>query len=93
MKGRSGLRRRSWVEAGLGLASLTFAVLTLRWRDWVEMVFRVDPDHHRGGVEVALVSVCLAVSLITLLAVRLEWRSTGVRDLPPGPTGSPAQAG
>ena len=68
------LRNRFWAEMGLGIASLAFAVLTKVWRDWIEIVFRVDPDHHSGSLEIVIVAVSIAVSLFTLLAARLEWR-------------------
>ncbi|HYR62968.1 MAG TPA: ABC transporter permease [Actinomycetota bacterium] len=73
------LRSRFWAEIGLGLASALFAVLTLLWRDWVEIVFRVDPDHHSGSLEWTIVAAAVAVTLITFAAARFEWRraSTG----------------
>src|SRR5713101_4167516 len=60
------LRSRFWAEIGLGLASALFAVLTLLWRDWVEIVFRVDPDHHSGSLEWTIVAAAVAFTLITL---------------------------
>ena len=69
-----GLRRRFWAEMGLGLASAVFVLLTLLWKDWVEIVFKVDPDHHGGSLEWAIVGVAVVVCFATLLAARLEWR-------------------
>lgn len=68
------LSGRFWVEAGLGLASTVFALLTLAWKDWVEIVFKVDPDHHSGSLEWIVVAVAVAVTVITFAAARLEWR-------------------
>jgi hypothetical protein len=68
------LSGRFWVEAGLGLASTVFALLTLAWKDWIEIVFRVDPDHHSGSLEWIVVAVAVAVTVITFAAARLEWR-------------------
>jgi hypothetical protein len=62
------------VELGLGLASTLFAVLTLAWKDWVEIVFKVDPDHHSGSLEWTIVAVAVAVTVIALAAARVEWR-------------------
>jgi hypothetical protein len=62
------------METGLGLASLVFAVLTLAWRDWMEIVFKVDPDHHSGSLEWTIVGVAVAITVITFAAARVEWR-------------------
>jgi hypothetical protein len=59
---------------GLGLATMVFAVLTLAWRDWIEIVFKVDPDHHSGSLEWMIVGAALAVIVITFAAARFEWR-------------------
>jgi hypothetical protein len=71
---RGRLNGRFWVELGLGLASTVFAVLTLAWRDWVEIVFKVDPDHHSGSLEWTIVAVAVAVTVIAFAAARFEWR-------------------
>ena len=72
------LSGRFWVEAGLGLASTVFALLTLAWRDWVEIVFKVDPDHHSGSLEWIMVAVAVAVTVITFAAARIEWRKAAI---------------
>ena len=69
-----GLRRRFWAEMGLGLASAVFVLLTLLWKDWVEIVFKVDPDHHSGSLEWTIVAVAVAVTVAALAAARFEWR-------------------
>jgi len=71
---RGRLNGRFWAELGLGLASTVFAVLTLAWRDWVEIVFKVDPDHHSGSLEWTIVAVAVAVTVIAFAAARFEWR-------------------
>ena len=75
---RKRLSGRFWVELGLGLASTLFAVLTLAWKDWVEIVFKVDPDHHSGSLEWTIVAVAVAVTVIALAAARVEWRKAAV---------------
>ena len=71
---RARLNGRFWAELGLGLASTVFAVLTLAWKDWVEIVFKVDPDHHSGSLEWFIVAVAVAITVITFAAARIEWR-------------------
>jgi hypothetical protein len=48
------------LESALAIASGTLCVLTFVWRDWIEAVFRVDPDRHSGALEWAIVGVLLA---------------------------------
>jgi hypothetical protein len=54
--------------------SATFLVLTVLWKDWIEIVFRVDADHHSGSLEWAfVVSSATVTTLLVVLAYR-EWR-------------------
>jgi hypothetical protein len=69
-----GQRTRFWIEAVLAVTTGFLAVLTAVWRDWIEEVFRVDPDRHSGSLEWLIVAA-LAVATCTLIAVaRAEWR-------------------
>jgi hypothetical protein len=70
------LRTRFWVEAGFATLSLIFAVLTLVWKDWIEIVFRVDPDQHSGSLEWLIAFGALAIAVIIAAAARSEWRHT-----------------
>jgi hypothetical protein len=70
------LRTRFWIEAGFAALSLIFAVLTLVWTDWIEIVFRVDPDHHSGSLEWAIAFGALAIAIIIGVVARAEWRHT-----------------
>jgi hypothetical protein len=62
------------VEAGLGLASTVFALLTLAGTNWIEILLRIDPDHHSGSLEWIIVAVAVAITVITFAAARIEWR-------------------
>jgi hypothetical protein len=54
---------RFWLEAGsAGLAGV-LTVVTLLWRDWIELVFGVDPDGGDGSVEWLVVAVLLGAAL------------------------------
>jgi hypothetical protein len=52
---------------GLGL-------LTLGWRDWIELVFGIDPDRGDGSIEWLIVAALLAIATALGIAARLEWR-------------------
>lgn len=71
---RDLLRRRFWVEAAAAGLTALFSVLTLLWKDWIEIVFRVDPDHHSGSLEWLIVGVCLAVAVGLSILARIEYQ-------------------
>jgi hypothetical protein len=74
MTAKPNVRARFWWEVGLGVTTAAFAVITLISREWIEVVFRVDPDRGSGLLEWAIV-VALAVATVAFgLLARLEWR-------------------
>jgi hypothetical protein len=68
------LRRRFWAEMAMALASGSLLILTLAWKDWIEIVFRVDPDHRSGALEWLIVVVALAATATFTALARYEWR-------------------
>jgi hypothetical protein len=66
--------RRFRLELGLAAISAALLLATILWRDWIEIVFRVDPDHGSGSLEWMIVAVT-ALSAVTFAALaRVEWR-------------------
>ena len=69
-------RRRFLVETALAVVSAALLLLTLLWKDWIELVFRVDPDGGSGALEWAITAVALAVAVASgVLAHRDRPRS------------------
>jgi hypothetical protein len=68
------LRRRFWVEILFGGATGVLAIVTLVWRDWIEIVFGVDPDEHSGSIEWLVVAALLVTSIGLFVSARIEWR-------------------
>jgi hypothetical protein len=68
------LRRRFWVEVSLATATGALALLTAVWRDWIEVVLRIDPDGGSGAVEWLVVVALTAVCGTLVLGARLELR-------------------
>lgn len=68
------MRRRFWIEALLSFATLAAALLTVVWRDWIERLFRLDPDGGSGSVEwlivVALVLVSVSMAALAVAESR-----------------------
>jgi len=68
------LPRRFWVEVGLAVFCAFLILLTLAWKDWIELVFRVDPDHGNGSFEWLLVTLAVAGTVTFWSLARVEWR-------------------
>jgi hypothetical protein len=65
---------RFLLEAGFGGAAAVLGVLTLFWRDWIEVIFGFDPDDHNGSFEWLIVGVLLLVAIILGSCARADWR-------------------
>lgn len=77
MNPKPNVRARFWWEAGFGLATAGLAVLTLISREWIEVVFRVDPDRGSGLLEWAVVVAPAVAAVVFGLLSRAEWRRAG----------------
>ncbi len=73
---KSKLSRRFLVEGAMAMASGLVLVLDVAWKDWLEIVFRIDPDHRSGSVEALVVVLCVAVTITFTVLARHEWRRT-----------------
>ena len=73
MKERS-VRRRFYLEVVLGGAGLVLFAVTLAWNDWVELVFRVDPDAGNGSLEFFVCLALPAAAAWSFWLARTEWR-------------------
>jgi hypothetical protein len=49
-------------------------VLTLISREWIEVVFGLDPDNGDGTLEWAITGALLLTTLFLLMSARTEWR-------------------
>jgi hypothetical protein len=71
---KKGLRPIFWVETVLAILTTILFVVTFFWKDWIELVFHVDPDSGNGSFEVFIV-VALAVMTLALFGLAgFEWR-------------------
>jgi DMSO/TMAO reductase YedYZ heme-binding membrane subunit len=73
----SGLRRRFWLESICGSVTGLLAVITLFWHDWIEAVFRTNPDNGDGSAEWLLVLILILVTVALAVGARREWRRAG----------------
>jgi hypothetical protein len=68
-----------WVEALLAAGNAILLVMTLVWKDWVEIVFDVNPDAGSGAVEWAIVGITLVLSIVLLLLALAELRRSSTQ--------------
>lgn len=70
------ISRRTLIESLLAVVAGVNLLLTALWREWIEVLFRVDPDGGSGSLERALlVGSSVAFALFVGLAAR-GWRRT-----------------
>ena len=67
------MRKRFWFEIMAGGAGLVLLVVTLISKEWIEIVFGVDPDNGSGALEVGLSVALLAVALVSFALARREY--------------------
>ena len=75
---KSTVRARFWLESSLAWLCGLLAVLTLWWRGWVEALTGLDPDHHSGSLEWAIVAGLFLLCVGVGIAARAEWRRARV---------------
>lgn len=68
------MRRQFWAAVVVGGSSAVLAVMTLISREWIELLFGVDPDNGSGAVEWGIVLVTAAIAIACLGWARVEWR-------------------
>jgi hypothetical protein len=68
------LRWRFWVECLATVVSAGSFLLTVLGKDWIELLFGVDPDHANGSIEWGITALALTVTLTFLFMARHEWR-------------------
>jgi hypothetical protein len=74
MGGKVELRWQFWLKTSISIAAAALGAVTLLWRDWIEIVFHVDPDHHSGRLEWVVVAGFALVALTAWYLARSDWR-------------------
>lgn len=74
------LRKVFWWEAAGAAACAGLLVATLINREWIEAIFRVDPDAGSGTLEWAIVIVLAALTMLSVTLVSREWRHAVRRE-------------
>lgn len=73
------LRTLFWIEALLALGNAVLLALTLVWKHWIELVFKVDPDAGSGAAEWAVLGITLLLTVTFVALARMEWRRAAIQ--------------
>lgn len=68
------LRWRFWLETALALVTGVLLVITLKWNDWIEIIFGVDPDNNNGSFEWLIIGALFVVMTMLFILASYEWR-------------------
>lgn len=71
---RKTVRRRFWLELCCGALGAFLFLLTLITREWIELIFGVDPDHGSGALEWAIALGLLTVAALSFALAHREWK-------------------
>jgi O-antigen/teichoic acid export membrane protein len=71
---KRALRRRFWLEMSMAIVTCMLFVITVVQRDWIEVVFGVDPDNRSGALEWLIVGTLFVVTITLFTLARYEWR-------------------
>jgi len=72
MKAR--LRRRFYVELAVAVVSGALFLVAVLWKNWIEVVFGIDPDQNSGSLERLIVVLALVVAVTSVSLARRDWR-------------------
>jgi hypothetical protein len=67
-------RTKLWIDSSVAAASGLLGVMTLIRQDWIELIFRVEPDHGSGALEWAIAGGLLLLCFASTSLARVEWR-------------------
>ncbi|MEO7022542.1 MAG: ABC transporter permease [Ktedonobacteraceae bacterium] len=74
MHTKKGLHPIFWVESVLATLTAVLFVVTFFWNDWIEIVFRTDPDGGNGSFEKLIIGVLLVITLALYSLAGFELR-------------------
>jgi hypothetical protein len=66
---------RAALESVIALCAGSLGLVTVFWRDWIEILTGWDPDHHSGTAEWLIVAVLLVAAAVSGMAARRSWRA------------------
>ena len=87
------MRKRFWFEVIVGGTGLVLFIVTLISREWIEIVFGVDPDGGSGALELVISVALLGIAATSFVLARREYvRPRAAFAAPPLNSSTPAMA-
>ena len=62
------------IEVALAALTAALGIVTIFWRDWIEILTGWDPDHHSGVAEAGLILALFATSITCAVLARRTYR-------------------
>lgn len=62
------------IEAALAVLTAALGIVTIFWRDWIEILTGWDPDHHSGSAEIGIILAFFVLSVTCALLARRTYR-------------------
>jgi hypothetical protein len=62
------------IEVALAALTAALGIVTIFWRDWIEILTGWDPDHHSGSAEAGLILALFAVSVTCAMLAHRTYR-------------------
>ena len=75
-----------WLQMKLSSITGILIVIALIWRNWVELIFNIDPAQGNGSLEWMIVSSLLVITLVLFALAGYEWRRARLTSKLPGVT-------
>ena len=72
MRGDRIIRAR--IEVALAAMTAALGIVTIFWRDWIDILTGWDPDHHSGGAEAGRILAPFAASITCAVLARRTYR-------------------
>jgi len=69
----SPVRLRFWIELAVAALGVALLLLTLAYPEWIEMVFKVQPDQGSGSLELGISVALVVIAATSALLARAEW--------------------
>lgn len=73
MKMSDKTTRSFWIQVSLASLTGTLLIVTLVFREWIEVILRITPDRESGALEWVVVALLFFATVVFTFFARYEW--------------------